>query len=802
MKKPVILLLFVIAILSQLSAQNIEEWIGAKKPLLFEKIYLHIDRELYAPGDPIWLKVYQLNGLTHQLNTNYRNIFIQLITENGQVARDLMLLSVNGQANGEFKTDKLKSGLYTIRAFTKYLEGFGEETFFHKKIWIVGSNNQAQDNEPAQPAIDISFLPEGGHLVLNTANTVAFKAIDQKGRGIYVTGKIVDELGDTITSFSSTYKGMGKFSIMPEDDATYFATVDKFPELKFALPKGESAGLSITHKMDQNAMLFLVSGNMFSNAYPSIYFIASHKGIILFHKEIEMDESSKTISIDQNLFPSGISKITLLDTNFQPIAERLVFVDIDKKDILHLGLNQQAFKPREQVKLEVDALLDAGDSIHSTLSMTVVNKNYLSTGESSQNIKSYLLLDAELKGGLESPAEYFMDDQFHTSAEKLDLLMMVNGWRSYLWDQVEQTTMPSLDDWNDAGITVTGYVKKLLRNAPSPETEVSFDYAFRYKNIGKTITDKDGRFAFRHTYLIDTLKVMLNATTAKDNHNTEIILDPLPVKDSVISPDLFSNQSFNIELNADFLKDNSFRRRKELEFNPEKGTTLLEGVNVVEKRKNAFVRSLGDYPWADRTITITKEDYHFMDVIYFLESSVGGITIEDETVKKGFWNMDLTVDGMPIDFKDTKTIRLTDVDIIDIINPESNKNLHMGSLGVMSKTGLIAIYMKKNYFVPKFDTQYKKGRIIPELRGFDSPDDFYSPKYTMENIHSPMPDLRPTLYWNPDVSIENGKATIDFFTSDMLADYVIYVEGITKKGKICFGTATFHVEKDNQAKGN
>jgi hypothetical protein len=257
--------------------------------------------------------------------------------------------------------------------------------------------------------------------------------------------------------------------------------------------------------MEEEAMLFEVSANMLLDSYPSFYFIASHKGTVLFHKKIDMDENTQSISVDRNIFPSGISKITLLDTLFKPIAERLVFIDTEKKDLLSLKLNQQTFKPREQVKLDIDALLEPGDSINSTLSVTVVNKNYLSAGENSQNIKSYLLLDSELKGGIESPVAYFIDVKFNSSAEKLDLRMMVKGWGSNIWDEVETVEPTDIEARNDAGIVVKGYVKKLLWNAPSPDTEVSFDYAFRYKNIGKTNTDKDGRFAFNHAYLVDTL---------------------------------------------------------------------------------------------------------------------------------------------------------------------------------------------------------------------------------------------------------------------------------------------------------
>lgn len=42
---------------------------------------------------------------------------------------------------------------------------------------------------------------------------------------------------------------------------------------------------------------------------------------------------------------------------------------------------------------------------------------------------------------------------------------------------------------------------------------------------------------------------------------------------------------------------------------------------------------------------------------------------------------------------------------------------------------------------------------------------------------------------------ENGKASLSFFTSDDLAHYKAFVEGVMDNGKICLGTAEFFVEK-------
>jgi len=802
MKKLTTAFLFLLSFFIQLPAQDIEGWINSKKPLLFEKLYLHVDRELYAPGDIIWLKAYQVNGVTHQLNSNFRNIFVQLVAEDGRIVKDLMLLSTDGQAHCQFKTDSLKNGSYTIRAFTKYLENFGEEALFQKKIGIYKSMRSFGKTEKVQTdnlKIDISFLPEGGNMVLNASNSVAFKAIDQKGRGIYVSGQIRNNRGDTITSFAASYRGMGKFTLMPEDGVSYYATIDHYPELKIQLPPAKVKGICLNYKEKGESMMFEFTTNMKLNNYPQFYMVASHKGTVLFYKKIEMVDYNQDIKVNKNLFPKGISKITLLDITMIPLAERLIFVDDGNGDLLNLWLNQNVFKPREEVKIDVDALLESGDSITSTMSVSVVNKNYLSSGGNSQNIKSYLLLDSDLKGVIESPPAYFVDDKFHTSAEKLDLLMLVHGWRAYLWDDVEKMPQPSDDDWNDAGINVSGYVKKLLWKEPVPEAEVSLDYIFRNFCIGKAITDQDGRFLFKHTFLVDTIKVMMNARTKKGTSNAEIILDALPKRDSVVSPALLNNACFTMELNPDFNSNNYFRQMKELEFNPEKGTILLEGIDIVEDKSKAWGLSAAEIPWADRTLTVTKDDYRFRNLVDYLVYNVPGfreVEGDENALMKGKRIYSFWVNLSERDMREFKTVRVRDVERIDIWdNP-------MNSIGIIpdainskeNPTGKILVYLKLNRFVAQYD-DYVKGRIIPEIQGFNMPAKFYSPKYTPENINSPKPDFRPTLYWNPNVSFVNGKANLDFFTSDEATDYVVYLEGISKNGKICFGTTSFSVNK-------
>lgn len=803
MRKLTILFLFILFLIVDLSAQSIDTWIASKKPLLFEKLYLHVDRELYSPGDRIWIKAYQVNGISHKLNSNFRNIFVQLISETGKVVKEHVLFSINGQAHGEMETEKLESGMYTVRAYTRYLQNFGEEAYFHKKIWVTKTMNSvdlADINQSDYSKIDVSFFPESGNLVLNAVNTVAFKAIDAKGKGIYVSGKILNDRGDTISSFSTSFLGMGKLIMMPMEGDNYLATIDQLPGMKIRLESANPDGLCLNYKESGESLLFGISKNMKLENHPDIYFVASHKGFVLFYEKIVMEDFVQSFKLSKNMFPKGISKISLLDTFLNPIAERLIFVDDGKDDLLKLQLNRKAFKPREEVQVDIEALPGPTDSIKSTLSMAVVNRNYLSASGNSQNIKSYLLLDSELKGAIEAPASFFVADEHISSPEKLDLLMMVQGWRSYFWDRIEKTETPPIAEWNDAGININGVVKKLFWEAPVAEAKVVLGPAGGNFLMVETTSDKNGRFEFKQIYLRDSTQVMINAKTKNGGRNTRIILDPAFVKDSVIQVDSINQTTFNIELHRKFAMDNYFRRMKERGFNPEKGSFLLSEFEIVEDRIPKEATQFRIYQNADKSLKITTGDQQYNNIFDYLDGKVAGLIVTGEQISIRGGGMPLfLIDGVEVsDFppgsgnvlKEIRSLRMNEIDKIDILKSGGN----LSAFGSKGADGVIAIYRTTGDYTENKE-HYVWGRISERINGFQRIGKFYSPKYTLENINSPEPDYRPTLYWNPEVSLTDRKASLGFFTSDEIAKYDVFIEGISKNGKICFGTTSFTVNK-------
>jgi hypothetical protein len=404
-----------------------------------------------------------------------------------------------------------------------------------------------------------------------------------------------------------------------------------------------------------------------------------------------------------------------------------------------------------------------------------------------------LLLDSDLKGSIELPVSYFVDDQSVSSTEKLDLLMMINGWRCYLWDDVEAHKTVSIDDWNDAGFEVKGYVKKLLWNVPLADAKVVMETVRKNYVIDSTTTNGYGRFSYERFFLMDSVKVMLNARTKKGSKNAEIILDPAKKMNFDFSVSSLNNTCFNVGPDENVNSYDLFRQ-KNLEFNPGNGSILLSGVDVVKNKKPKGDGHFRLYSTPDNALTVTKSDYTFSNVLEFLEGKVGGLSISGEDVSiRGGGTPLFLVDGIePIDgVKDIIHIPMSEIEKVEVLKSAGNLVV-FGSKGT---NGVIAIYRKSGSDMEHTDVYYK-GRTMLNIKGFHKPQKFYSPTYTLENIKSHDPDFRPTLFWNPELKFENEKTSIDFFTSDEQSEYQVIVEGISKNGKICFGTTNFTVNKN------
>ncbi len=793
--------LILLILIFQTGIQNIifaseKDTINSSASILYEKVYLHIDRELYAPGDDVWFKSYLVSGINNQLIPGYKNIYVQLISDSGHVIINRLILSRDGVAHGDFKlSSTIPDGTYFIRAYTKYLENFGVESFFHQKIMISGKKNSneiiSETEEKKPEKIDIAFLPEGGNFVLNAINYVAFKAINEKGKGISVKGKVVDESGNEVVTFKTTYKGMGKFIMMPQEGRTYFALVDDYPDFVYQFDPAQPNGISLNYKPDGNYLLFTLTRNLKIDRTQHFILKATHKGIELFNSNVVLSEFQQALRLYKGLFPLGISMITLFDDQNNVVAERMIFVRNSNDEALQINLDKEEYRTREKVKMDIASLLTDEDSVKATLSVAVVHEDYFDAEGRNQSIESYLLLDSDLKGTVESPASCFIEEKNISVDEKLDLVMMVNGWRSYYWNDLEKYRGVKLPNWDDYGLTIKGQVTKEWGGKPADLAKVvigPFSSSFISE---ETTADLTGHFNFDRLYLKDSALIMINAKTKKGSKRTNISIDPQIKFKDYVSMKNMHNICPDIETPMKFYRLNYYRLISDREFVLKNGI-LLGDVKAIGQKitGDGHFRLYGE---PDISLDISEDDYTYNSILDYLEiKSIPGVVVvgEEIRIRGGSRNPLLLVDGLESSWSSIINVPMGDIDKIEILK----SGFAMAAYGSRGGDGVISVLTKmgKGEWENNWE-RVVRGRITPRVSGFQLPQEFYSPKYTPENIDDQRADYRPTLLWNPDVDASGGSAKVEFFTADNFARYRIIVEGISKNGKICYATSLLTV---------
>jgi hypothetical protein len=110
--------------------------------------------------------------------------------------------------------------------------------------------------------------------------------------------------------------------------------------------------------------------------------------------------------------------------------------------------------------------------------------------------------------------------------------------------------------------------------------------------------------------------------------------------------------------------------------------------------------------------------------------------------------------------------------------------------GSGSHAGAIAFYTKS---WKEINNSTPTRTVIQQLSGYNQPKEFYSPDYSAVSDYID-PDYRKTLLWIPNVRFDNnGKAAINFYTSDDTGAYLILCEGRSANDLIGTEQSVFYV---------
>ena len=764
-----------------------------------EKTYVQTDRNDYIAGESIWFKTYaRLNEKPTILS---KVIYVDLMNASGQVVDKKMCKLNGGVADGVLDLKpELPTGNYYLRCYTLWMLNF-PSFITEKKIGIFNYNNALKEksNASANTTININFFPEGGNLVTGLKSIVAFKVLDQNGNPLNVTGDIVNAKNEKIISFKSLHNGMGNFELQPNGNDVYRAII-QLPgggEKTVPLPvvKEEGISMSVDNSNLNKTFVKVERSEKNKDKYNNLLVVAQINYQVAYMGKLNIDEGLDAVAINKKTLPPGIMQVTVLTDDGRPLAERIVFVA--NHTISNALLEAGLINPEKRKKNTIS--LDAREFLNLQAAVAVTNAD----GEPSKyapDILSSFLLSADIKGNINEQGYYFKDKE-PVTLQHLDLLMMINGWRRFKLEDIMASKFSDLHYPFETSLSITG--KVLQSNGRSVLKAGKINLIIKGEDSTNIMAEAKTNDA--SVFVVDKIEFLKAATIHYQGTNTT-------KTDAVVAVTIDSTY-FDTLARVQVNTDNIIGTGSSLPYlqqlltdkqkaDSAKGKTLSEVV--VKTRKRSETDSLNSvyatdiFFNSDQTLALNP-NINYYDVWQFLRMAVPGIAINqtDTGMQVNFTryqgidmfsenttnsSVQFFLNEIPVDINRIESLDPTDVALVKIFK---------GATGIAlgADRGAIAIYTVKGSSGRDWR---KKGFDFFKRSGYSVTREFYEMDYSGINPENKNPDIRTTIYWNPEVKIKDGKAIIEFYNDDVCKKFKVVIEGMDANGKL------LHAEKEIQ----
>ena len=631
-------------------------------------------------------------------------------------------------------------------------------------------------------SIALDFFPEGGYLVPGKACKVAFKAIGADGYGRNVEGSVLDSESNVVASFASLHCGMGYFTFVPAAGEQYTARVDNH-SYPLPMPSSGAVVLHIAQSRERHTMSVEAAGLSDSR---KAQIVVQQQGRLLSTAEIAAGE---VLTLSTETFPTGLMQILLLDEAGNALSQRLAF-NFGNNPVPSLAADKAAYADREPVSISLT--LDGFASRQGSVAVSVTDDRTV-VRDSTISIATQMLLQSELRGHIEDPAYYFADAS-KSRFEALEALLLTQGWTRYDIPAVARGSYAEPLIPIEKGQEIGGTVKSKWRGKPLKDASVNIIAPSRMF-FNATTTDSLGRFALRGMDFPDSTKFIVQALNVKGKNEMNFCFDSIAYPDIKVPRSLLSPSSLDDGNGADaeVFVSNEYTR-----MNLNGSMSVLLGEVVVQARKKKKAEDVFQ-ALATRTFDYKAFETDGMTSYAEVLRRIAGIIIWEEKVFYRRSAVAFMIDGTLYedifalgpemgDYGRGTPVPLSEIEMrvpfsivkrIDFLRPNE-----AAMFGVKAGGGLIAIATKDGTELRYTDTNYNLKTITP--LGYQKPAAFYSPRY---DINQAGPDdgtdLRSTVYWNPNVIIEDGKSQFSFFATDIPGtSYTITVEGLTDQGEI------------------
>jgi hypothetical protein len=749
-----------------------------------ESVFLHLNKSTFIKGESIWYKGYIYNRKDSVPFKETTNLYVGLYDAEGNQLQKSIVRAQNGYAIGNMKMDSTyTTGDYYLKASTNWMRNFNEDDAFIQKIKFL--NNEANPSITKELAYDLQLLPEGGHLVHDVHGVVGVKLIDNKGLGIiFKEGILLDNNNNKVTDFKSNAFGMARFSFTPHKDKNYhvLVTLNGGKELKAKLPDINSTGIVLRAQQNPGKEGFMISIATNKATYKKIkkkpYHLLIHKNGASKGSPFVFNRSEKEIIIPLTgdfLF-EGINIITLFDEQQNPIAERMIFNQHKWEPTEALvAINEMA---NDSISLGLQVFSDI--NIEKNLSVSVLPSETRAYNQKN-TILSEFLLKPYLRGYIENPGYYFMDDNRRREFD-LDLLLLTQGWSRYEWNNIFNRVPnpvfefengltlkgtfndPNLDKYTKFLLEESKYHESKLFDLKKPDFEIPNVFYDTNEEVEMLLVKKNGKLKAHGLFAKTLAKLTTDRLTEKHFNTSSIYLDPVP------------NLNYELE---------------------EPETIVLEEINVVAEALDkqfkyyGFINSANDVK-VDLDIAIR---FPFVtDIIrrksaYDVNDNIPGqVTIVNRR-RSSLGNQQAPI----VYFDDTRLFG--GLDILWQLRTSEIERITFEPFGVYEGSrgaaGVIRIWSRSTDLFDEF-LKKRPQVFIDNSIAYAPVKNYYAPKY---QYASPLFRYFGVVHWEPNLITDHkGRAYLKIPNTG-LREVSLFIEGMSKTGELISTMKKVRIQK-------
>lgn len=692
--------------------------------------------------------------------------------------------------------------------------------------WVtitLGGNKGSPRSETIvlkKSALDIQFFPESGQLVHGFPNKMGVKVLGADGKGAPVNGTIFDEKGQRVTQFMSNSLGMGTFTIQADSTKIYHAKVFVPNDSTgtnthiYPLPKVTPKGSIISLSRIGEKLWIRVSTNILES---QVYIKVSCRGKDYFLMEGPLQNGFLVKDFPSDKLPGGILVFTLMDQQKRPVAERLFF-NHKKDQVMDFTIqtDKESYDRRQLTKLNLQVSGPSSETRDASISVLAMNKTQFQP-ELINTIRSYFLLDSEIRGEIEDP-DYYFRVQTPERFEALDALLLTQGWRNYKYP-VKRKGNTFL--WPEQGIEVKGSIQTIRsKQNTSKNINVSLATFGRETKFYTSMADSLGRFGF----LLDDdygskMEFMVSSVDSKGKKtNHKIRLDTIAPLKTIYKQDPFVREPDTV-INA-VVEAGKERVRTEAVFDSLYGVTQLDEVVVSDHfltpERAELYKKYGDPDVIISGDDIRDKEKEWSYGLYSILLFNYGDQIAIERFPDGFMLAHIRAGrGEPtLLMVDGKLIENHQYELVPNMSPEVVERVELIKYAKFFKSRYLTVFPETDLLeAPSLGhiisittkggvgvhapIRPEPGTLKASVELFSPIKQFYAPKYDKPPPgQEDKPDLRALVHWEPLIfTDQTGSASTSFYNGDITGKYIIIVEAISGDGRIGYSTTEYSVEE-------